>query len=430
MLGDPDAGERVVIVTGGPQRLTAGQRIKRSRRGPLVATVIGIVVLVGLVVGLIALLGGDDDGGTARPDDNHLAQATVQLFVDAGSGSGTIIDAERGLILTNAHVAAPAADGAGVVSNLLETGLDPNPEEIDIWISGGLDQTAEPRYIGEVVAADGYLDLAVVKITKTYGGTLIEDGALDGLAQVELGDSDRLSSGNPVNIFGYPGVSDSSAPTLTSGIISGFVGDERVGTNRYGINIDADIRGGNSGGLAADSDGRIIGVPTATYIEDRGELTDTINRLVPVNLAKPLIEAAQQGTDYVSPAWTKLTGGETFSPLRTVDAATSQAFENACTTPAATPVAGDFYVAVSFDYQNLPQARHQDIAIAVLDENGEIVGSTVSNNFFPMPISGNGCATATVELDSELATGTYEVRLYAGPNYRLIPGSTLTLTIA
>ena len=98
--------------------------------------------------------------------------------------------------------------------------------------------------------------------------------------------------------------------------------------------------------------------------------------------------------------------------------------------PAATPVAGDFYVAVSFDYQNLPEARHQDIAIAVLDGNGDIIGSTVSNSFFPMPISGNGCATATVELDSELAAGTYEVRLYAGPNYRLIPNSTLSLTIS
>jgi S1-C subfamily serine protease len=431
MLGDPDAGERVVVVTGGPQKLTAGQRIKRSRRGPLLVGIIGVVVLVALVAGLVAILGGDDDGGGgSRPDDELLARGTVELFVDAGSGSGTIVDAERGLILTNAHVAAPAADGAGVASGVLEIGLEPNPEEIEIWVSAGLDDPAQPRFIGEVVAADGYLDLAVVKITRTSGGSLIEESDLEGLAEIPLGDSDELSSRDNLTIFGYPGVADSRAPTLTEGIVSGFVGDDRVGTNRYGINIDADIRGGNSGGLAADDEGRIVGVPTATYIEDRGDVTDTINRLVPINLAKPLITAAQDGTEYVSPAWTKLTGGETFSQLRTVDAGTAQDFSPACSTPAGTPVADDSFVAVSFDYQNLPQARHQDIAIAVLDENGDIIGSSVSADFFPMAISGNGCATATVVLDTSLSAGSYEVRLYAGPNYRLIPGSTLPLTIS
>jgi pSer/pThr/pTyr-binding forkhead associated (FHA) protein len=431
MLGDPDAGERVVVVTGGPQRLSAGQRIKRNRRGPLIATIAGIVVLLALVAGVVVLLGGDDGGGGGgRPDDNRLAQGTVYLATDDWSGSGTIVDADRGLILTNAHVAAPAADGTGVASGLLESALDANPDELEIWVSGGLDKTAEPAFLGEVVVADGYLDLAVVRITKTFGGTLIEEGDLQGLAEVELGDSDELSSGNDINVFGYPGVSDSSAPTLTSGIISGFVADERVGTNRYGINIDAEFRGGNSGGLAADEDGRIVGIPTATYLQDREGLTDTINRLVPINLAKPLITAAQDETPYVSPAWTKLTGTEVFGALKTVDWESSQDFEAACTTPDGTPVAGDAGVAVSFTFQNMPEAQHQDIALALLDADGNILGSTVSNDFFPMPISGTGCATASIYLDEALAAGTYEVRLYAGPNYRLFPSSTLPLTIS
>jgi pSer/pThr/pTyr-binding forkhead associated (FHA) protein/S1-C subfamily serine protease len=433
MLGDPDAGERVVVVTGGPQKLSAGQRIKRTKRGPMIAAIAGVVVLLALVAGLVVLLGGDDDGGGGgggRPDDNLLAQGTVYIEADLWSGSGTIIDAERGLILTNAHVAAPSAQGTGVSSVLLESELDPNPEELDVWVSAGLDETAEPRYIAEVVTADGYLDLAVIKITKTQGGSLIEDGDLDGLAEVELGDSDALSSGSDVNVFGYPSVAESAAPTLTSGIVSGFVGNDRVGTNRFQINIDAEIRSGNSGGLAADEDGRIVGIPTAVYSDEGDDFTNSINRLMPINLAKPLITAAQEGTPYVSPAWTALTGNEVFGPLKAVDWETSQEFEAACTTPDATPTEGEDGVAVSFTYQNLPEAEHQDIAIIVFDSDGNSVGSTTSDSYFPVAITGNGCATASVFLDEPLSEGTYEVRLYAGPNYRLIPGSTLPITIS
>src|SRR5690606_26096561 len=99
------------------------------------------------------------------------------------------------------------------------------------------------------------------RISRKLSGNEIEDGDLDGLTAVALGRSADVSTGDQINIFGYPDVADSAAATLTRGSVSGAVRDERIGENRSSFNIDADIRAGNSGGLAADDDGRIIGVP-------------------------------------------------------------------------------------------------------------------------------------------------------------------------
>ena len=86
-----------------------------------------------------------------------------------GHGSGTIIDAKRGLILTNAHVAAPDALGQGIASGTSDRGLPKPRTAISIDVSPGNGRAAEPRFQAELVAADlaveaaGVVDLGEVE---------------------------------------------------------------------------------------------------------------------------------------------------------------------------------------------------------------------------------------------------------------------------
>lgn len=236
-----------------------------------------------------------------RPAD--LAHAVVQILMISsdgliGTGSGTIID-PSGLILTNAHVATPS---------------DIELTELQVAITGASDQPAEPTYDAEVAAADTVLDLAVIRITATLDGSPLPDA----FPFVSLGDSDALDIGDDISIFGYPGIGGNTI-TFTSGQVSGFTGEAVLG-DRAWIKTDATIAGGNSGGLAANDAGEIIGVPTrmgtTSEIVDCRVIVDTnrdgeineldtcvpgggfINGLRPIAFAQPLITAALGGVAY------------------------------------------------------------------------------------------------------------------------------------
>jgi putative serine protease PepD len=77
---------------------------------------------------------------------------------------------------------------------------------------------------------------------------------------------------------------------VTRGVISTFVSD-RSGRDRAEIDTDARIAPGNSGGLAIDNDGELVGIPTALYAE-KGSIVAS-GRLRPINLMVPMIERAQ-----------------------------------------------------------------------------------------------------------------------------------------
>ena len=233
-----------------------------------------------------------------------LAHAVVQVLMFTsdglvGTGSGTIID-PSGLILTNAHVATP--------SDLALT-------ELQVAITGKSDHPAVPTYDAEVAAADTVLDLAVIRITAALDGSALPDA----FPFVKVGDSDALDIGDDISIFGYPGIGGNTI-TFTSGQVSGFTGEAVLG-DRAWIKTDATIAGGNSGGLAANDAGEIIGVPTrsgtTSEIVDCRVIVDTnrdgvineqdtcvplggfINGLRPIAFAEPLISAARGGVAYV-----------------------------------------------------------------------------------------------------------------------------------
>ena len=142
----------------------------------------------------------------------------------AAAGSGVIVDARRGYILTNAHV----VDHAAGITVTLQDG-----------------RTLEARIVG----IDPPSDIAVVKI------------AASRLTQIRFGDSASLAVGDFVvaigNPFGLP-------HSVTSGIVSGL---KRSGFSpddyeNY-IQTDASINPGNSGGALVDLKGDLVGINTA-----------------------------------------------------------------------------------------------------------------------------------------------------------------------
>ena len=263
--------------------------------------------------------GGDDDdpndspGSDATPTSaplnvKDLAHAVVQIqaldtFGDpVWTGSGTFISTE-GLILTNAHV------------------VDDRYSEYETLAVATTSETDEPpelAYIAEISAVDYALDLAVIEIVSDLDGNPVDDE----FPVVPLGDSEGIEIGDNVRILGYPGIGGDTI-TFTNGVVSGFTSDRSV-DGRAWIKTDATIAGGNSGGLAVDASGRLVGVPTIVgsgedsetvdcrYINDTnrdGEVTEDdncvtvggfINGLRPVNLALALIDAVRNGETYVS----------------------------------------------------------------------------------------------------------------------------------
>lgn len=178
------------------------------------------------------------------------------------TGSGTVVSA-AGLILTNCHVACGAP--------VLEIRMTADPA-----------QPPETRFYAQVTSADEDLDLAVLQIVADASGNSVTPS---GLTFLEIGDSNLLRLGDPVLVFGYPGVGGDTI-TFTSGSVSGFESAQVSGNNeRVVIKTDAEIASGNSGGTAVDLQGRLIGVPTAVNPDVREGVTlGQLGVLRPINL--------------------------------------------------------------------------------------------------------------------------------------------------
>jgi len=258
-----------------------------------------------------------NNGGPSLDERSNLVNATVQVLMQVKQGnqfesfswgSGTIISA-NGMILTNAHVASPTSQG------------DPEnePDRLVIALIESEDKPPVPAYIATVEAVDGYLDLAVLQITSTVDGGSVDTANLD-LPFIELGNPDEIRIGDHLNIYGFPSIGGDTI-TYTDGNVSGFASDEQIG-DRAWIKTDATISGGNSGGLAANDSGQIVGVPTSLGASgsgmdcrpqqdtngdgqvDNGDFCVPISNFIadvrPINFVKPLVDAVLAGKEYVT----------------------------------------------------------------------------------------------------------------------------------
>lgn len=188
-----------------------------------------------------------------------------------GTGTGTIIDVERGLVITNLHVIESALQSGGSVEIMLTNG-----------------QNAKAKLVG----FDPESDIAVLQVTNLPRGT----------AGIPYGDSSSLEVGQRVLAIGNPfGLYRS----LTAGIISSL--DRTMKTPRGAvlkdlIQTDAAINPGNSGGPLLDADGRLIGINTA-ILSQSGDSAgvgfavpiNSIRRIIPELLATGKVSRASLG---------------------------------------------------------------------------------------------------------------------------------------
>ncbi len=234
----------------------------------------------------------------------QLATSTVQLVLldDAGqpqcAGSGIVV-ATDGTVLTNAHVVRSDAECTFTT--------------IGVGVTADSSSAPDLLYRAEVVLLRLGVDLAVLRIA----GPLDESNGAEWprtFTAAPLGDSGTVELGDQVRVLGYPVIGGDTI-TLTTGTVSGFTSQVGLG-NRALIKTDASISAGNSGGLAIDDEGRVIGIPTKARASDQGPAVDCrpvedtngdgvigdgdtcvsvggfLNGIRPINLSLPLLAAA------------------------------------------------------------------------------------------------------------------------------------------
>lgn len=175
---------------------------------------------------------------------------------ESGSGSGFIIDGEKGLIVTNNHV----------ISGAQRLTVTLNEKE---------------QYNASVVGRDSRTDLAVIKIN-----------ADKKLPEITLGDSNKLQVGEGVVAIGNP-LGKEFARSVTSGVVSALNREITVATSQGGgevtlnlIQTDAAINPGNSGGPLVNMKGQVVGINSVKIAQ---EGVEGMGFSIPIADAKPII---------------------------------------------------------------------------------------------------------------------------------------------
>ncbi len=164
-----------------------------------------------------------------------------------GNGSGTIVTPD-GLIYTNRHVVEDADDLA-------------------IFILEDIQELPVLTYMASVEFTSEEIDFAMIRIDRDANGNPIDRQTLN-LPYLLIDPAD-VTIGDFVRVFGYPSIGDGYM-VVTSGEIvtiqNGNVGGERV---PLWYRTDTEFSGGNSGGLALNEAGQVVGIPTWVVTEDR-----------------------------------------------------------------------------------------------------------------------------------------------------------------
>jgi S1-C subfamily serine protease len=245
-----------------------------------------------LLLALLTVLGGafaaDPASAVERTALQRALQSTVLVLVPdnngdlANSGSGTVMDAERGLILTNFHVMTDA-DSGDILNNDNFAAIGVMPTD--------LRGAPVLRYAAKMIAHDPKYDLALLQITGLLDDTRAALPSNLGLTAPPRGDSESLLPGDRLAVIGYPGLGGATV-TYTEGVVSGFLDEDLDGEFEW-IKTDTEVNPGNSGGLAIDGAGNFIGVPTAGY--SRADVAGKISLVRPATIALQFYDGATLG---------------------------------------------------------------------------------------------------------------------------------------
>ena len=179
-----------------------------------------------------------------------VPDAALQPTISAGSG--VVIDAGRGLVVTNFHVIRNA--------RAVEVGFHD-----------------DRHFPAELVAVAPNVDLAILRIRA------------NDLPSLPLGDSDDVAVGDYVVAIGNP---FGLGQTVTAGIVSAT--DRGLGENdpREFIQTDAPINPGNSGGALINTRGEIVGINSALISPSQGNVG--IGFAIPSNVVRDVLEQARE----------------------------------------------------------------------------------------------------------------------------------------
>jgi S1-C subfamily serine protease len=180
----------------------------------------------------------------------YLGVPDSALQPTISAGSGAIVDANRGLVVTNFHVVQ-------------------NARAVEVGLRDGRQLPAVP------VALAPNLDLAILRI---------EGRNLEALP---LADSNAIEVGQAVVAIGNP---FGLGQTVTAGIVSAKDRAVTQGDERRFIQTDAPINPGNSGGPLIDGAGRIVGINSALFSPNRGQGNVGIGFAIPSNVVKGLLD--------------------------------------------------------------------------------------------------------------------------------------------
>lgn len=183
------------------------------------------------------------------PDPFGERQSAPRQF--RGEGSGVIINANKGYVVTNNHV----IDGADKITVKLEDGRE---------------------FKAKLVGADPLSDVALLKLDTPKN-----------LTEISIADSDKLRVGDFTVAIGNP---FGLGQTVTSGIVSALgrsTGNSDAGYESY-IQTDAAVNRGNSGGPLINLKGELIGINTAIISPSGGNAG--IAFAIPSNMANNLVQ--------------------------------------------------------------------------------------------------------------------------------------------
>jgi len=251
-----------------------GNKLVRSNFG-----VWNWIILIIVAIVLIFAFYSDDttDNNTKIPEtpvverdtQEEIASSVVSIFCpstdnqEESSGGSGIILTEDGIVLTNSHIIPQDEDEVFVDEVgclvVLPDPITGQPSEMYLATPIVLQGTSDDYDLAYLHIYDAFFDEETGEYQGTFPRTF---PAFDDTTRCT---NENLKLGEPVRIYGYPAISGGYSLTITDGIISSFP--------EYGLIVtSAKISHGNSGGLAVDENGCMIGVPSLVSSDESESL--------------------------------------------------------------------------------------------------------------------------------------------------------------
>ncbi len=249
--------------------LASARKTRRSARRSLLIAIAALLVAVGLAGQ--ALTGGSDaDEEVIDPEDivEQVSPSTVRITADGkglrSEGSGWVLDAGAGLIVTNFHVVGGGSD-------------------FDVAVDGDFRNA-------KLVGAAPCDDLALLEVDDP-----------EGLTTLPLADSADVRQGESVVALGYAAnISQGEDISSTAGIISVESSSDRIPAPDSPefedlLQTDTPLNPGNSGGPLVNQEGELVGVNTAILTELAGQPIQSQGYAIGVERTKEVVAELREG---------------------------------------------------------------------------------------------------------------------------------------